>query len=293
MGDPKEHPILFSAPLVRAILAGQKTVTRRLVRWRVKGFPKGYTEPTDHPGAPFYAPQSEHVVTHTHPDGSLCGMPVLRCPALPGDRLYVRESLWVSDCGKYLARDTLIPNKVLLDVAERATGKWWLAGRYEPTGFEDTDRRFTRPEFPAMVTRWSNRGRRKRSGAWVTAFEQGFCDLDTSVRVRPYGSDPEGKAVLARYTATFRKHLPAIHVPRWASRLMLDVVDVRVERLHAIDEADAIREGLPPKLPEGTTLSRNSSARERFASLWDAINGKRATWGANPWVWRVEFRRTS
>lgn len=90
-----------------------------------------------------------------------------------------------------------------------------------------------------------------------------------------------------------KKWRPAIFMPRDFSRLILAVTDVRVERLHAIDEADAIREGLPPKLPEGTTLSRNSSARERFASLWDMINGTRAPWSSDPWVWRVEFARVT
>ena len=68
----------------------------------------------------------------------------------------------------------------------------------------------------------------------------------------------------------------AIHMPRWASRLTLEVVSVRVERLHDIDEADALREGV--------------AARYQFVDLWGAINGDGA-WDANPWVWRVEFKR--
>lgn len=287
MSNVKERPILMSAPMVRAILAGQKTVTRRVV----KNFP---TSPNGRAVREVVPSLLAHRGDLFDVRFDLDNPRAIRCPyGAPGDRLYVRESLWVSDCGKYLARDTLIPNKVFLDVAERATGKWWLASRYEPTGFEDTDRRFTHPEFPAMVTSWSNLGRRKRSGVWVTAFEQGFCDLDTSVRVRPYGSDPDGKAVLARYTATFRKHLPAIHVPQWASRITLDVVDVRVERLHAIDDEDARREGVDAVSMADVPRRGTLHYRDDFAQLWDKINGERAPWASNPWVWRVEFERVT
>lgn len=69
---------------------------------------------------------------------------------------------------------------------------------------------------------------------------------------------------------------PSIHMPRWASRLTLDVVSVRAERLHNIDDADAIREGF--------------KSREDFAETWRGIYGA-ASWDANPWVWRVEFSR--
>lgn len=69
---------------------------------------------------------------------------------------------------------------------------------------------------------------------------------------------------------------PSIHLPRWASRITLEVVAIRVERLNAITEADALAEGV--------------GARSAYAMLWDEINGAGA-WRANPWVWVVEFRR--
>jgi hypothetical protein len=79
---------------------------------------------------------------------------------------------------------------------------------------------------------------------------------------------------------------PSIHMPRWASRLNLEVEAVRVERLQAITEEDARAEGATPRCPEET-------ARDAFMALWDRINGKRAPWSANPWVWVVTFGRVA
>jgi hypothetical protein len=75
---------------------------------------------------------------------------------------------------------------------------------------------------------------------------------------------------------------PAIHMPRWASRLTLEVTDVRVQRLQEISEEDAQAECVPTGDGEG-------SYREGFASIWQDINGKRAPWASNPWVWAVSF----
>jgi len=72
-------------------------------------------------------------------------------------------------------------------------------------------------------------------------------------------------------------------MPRWASRISLEVVSVRAERLHEIDDADAWR--------EGCTGAHTYSARDEYRDGWDDINGKRAPWDSNPWVWRIEFRR--
>lgn len=185
-----ERPILFSGPMVRAILAGRKTQTRRLVK-----------------------PQPEQGIWK-------CGRSCLAlgnappppdgyerwCPyGLPGDRLWVRE------CWRELGS------------GQGADGKI--------------------PTYPVPVGYAADRG---YSGPWR----------------------------------------PSIHMPRWASRLTLEVVGVRVERLHDISEADAQAEGCAPMLTHA-----DPSAREQFESLWDSINGKRATWASNPWVWVVTFRR--
>ena len=91
------------------------------------------------------------------------------------------------------------------------------------------------------------------------------------------------------------------YMPRWASRLTLDVVSVRVERLHEITEEDASREGVEHMdgLLDEADLCRVAKAmgamatdsRVWFACLWDSLNAKRAPWASDPWVWRIEFRR--
>ncbi len=76
---------------------------------------------------------------------------------------------------------------------------------------------------------------------------------------------------------------PSIHIPRWASRITLEVVSVRVERLQNISEDDALAEGI-------TLVERGTSPVDQFNKLWESINGP-GSWEANPWVWVVEFKR--
>ena len=92
-------------------------------------------------------------------------------------------------------------------------------------------------------------------------------------------------------TAGF-KSVPSIHMPRWASRLMLEVVSMRVERLNEISEAGAIAEGVKPFIPVPGD-GEPETAKQAFERLWDSINGERAgcAWADAPWVWVVDFRR--
>ena len=71
----------------------------------------------------------------------------------------------------------------------------------------------------------------------------------------------------------------SLFMPRRASRISLEIIDVRKERLQAIDHADALAEGMA-----------GADAVDDYARLWDQINGKRS-WDSNPWVWVVTFRR--
>lgn len=119
-------------------------------------------------------------------------------------------------------------------------------------------------------------------------------------------TDDGAKCKVKRWT-------PSIHMPRWASRILLEITDVRVERLNSISDADCIAEGIIP-VPKDRDddhqfwrdyhLSGDGtfcvySPRESFESLWRSVRGKSfeqeedtgpGSWHANPWVWAITFR---
>lgn len=199
----KERPILFSAPMVRAILAGQKTQTRRMVK-PIGGDDGFVLQDCGSGWWPYRSDDGESAITR---DGNETPH---SCPyGQPGDRLWVREA-WRH-----------IEGGVMYDAAGGAID-----------AFE-----------PETVYRADNE---KRPGPWK----------------------------------------PSIHMPRWASRITLEVTGVRVERLCDISEADATAEGTPNSLH----LSGGRFANENFCHLWETINGE-GSWSANPWVWVVKFAR--
>lgn len=88
---------------------------------------------------------------------------------------------------------------------------------------------------------------------------------------------------------------PSIHMPRWASRILLEITDVRVERLNSISESDAIAEGLERYNDDGIIyygpFGRGDCRPEvAYRDLWLSIYGAES-WQANPWVWVIEFKR--
>lgn len=94
------------------------------------------------------------------------------------------------------------------------------------------------------------------------------------------------------------KWWPSIFMPRWASRITLEVTDVRAQRVQEISEADAMAEGCDAYInPHGLCTENprdymmpKDTWRDGFAKLWDSINAKRGYgWDVNPWVWVVEF----
>lgn len=95
-----------------------------------------------------------------------------------------------------------------------------------------------------------------------------------------------------RYRATDEKDIPkgtrwkpSIHMSRWASRITLEITEVRVERVQEITEEDAVREGIDQcNQPNRATVME-------FAKLWDSIYSKKYPWSSNPWVWVYTFRR--
>ena len=96
---------------------------------------------------------------------------------------------------------------------------------------------------------------------------------------------------------------PSIFMPRWASRITLEITEVRVERLQEISDEDAIAEGIERHTDSGNNIfwfevasdyhgsTQSVTAIEAFGKLWDSLNAKRGySWESNPWVWVINFK---
>lgn len=116
-----------------------------------------------------------------------------------------------------------------------------------------------------------------------------------TVRVR-YHADGAERDLLVTFDTyyqlgqqkTVRRRMgrPGRFLPRWASRTDLDIISVRAERLQDITEADALAEGM-----SCSDIFGPLNPREVFRGLWNRLNGEKASWESNPWVWRIEFKR--
>jgi hypothetical protein len=149
--------------------------------------------------------------------------------------------------------------------------------------------------------------------AWAPAdrsvFGQSYdCDPPQSIIYRAngvalihrVGEPPVEACPPQNYTPSDGRWRPSIYMPRWASRLTLEVVSVRVERLQQITPEDILAEGVAgdkwSRLAierDGLTAGLCAQLQQLWIRLWNSINGDRAPWASNPWVWRVEFRRVS
>lgn len=124
-----------------------------------------------------------------------------------------------------------------------------------------------------------------------------------------YRADHDWIDDMRKETVCTAKWVPSIHMPRWASRILLEITDMRVERLNAISPEDAESEGLErtnftgfgdepglPSYPEPDVYFDPLKKQwkeyppEAFAGLWESIYGKES-WNSNPWVWVIEFKR--
>lgn len=251
----KERPILFSAPMVRALLDGRKTQTRRVMK--PQPAPNGTWSKTLND---FVCLIDEYPPSATIWNGGWLGMDAGEeqcCPCgVPGDRLWVRET--------------------------------W---QHAPQDRCDCPQ----PSEPSPCDDWSN-GTGCRSNRGEVLYR---ADV---------GNETEERSVVRlahRHGTHVAPWRPSIHMPRWASRITLEITDIRVERLQEISDADAMAEGvehwvigegwreygLPPSVEAAGTHPLRS-ARDSFASLWESINGP-GSWEANPFVWVIEFRRVS
>lgn len=238
----KERPILFQGAMVRALLAGTKTQTRRVVKWR--GLEPGLN--LQFSGLSVERSGSNFVLTSpTRTSHAYRSVPQ-PCPyGLHGDRLWVREAWGYFDpdgSGEDYDRD------------HNDEGKAGPCTAYRKEMLEEGN---------ALRDYW-----RRRIAYKATFAEQ------------KYGMGPVGP----------KRWRPSIHMPRWASRITLEITAVRVERLRAISEADCIAEGAAGGHGAIDGYGYSATPQEHFRDIWLAINGP-ASWQANPWVWVVSFRR--
>lgn len=211
-------PILFSGPMIRALLEGRKTQTRRPVKPQpiygdaLGAFPCWQFQ---HKGERWIYPNAREEILTFCPYGQ------------PGDLLWVRE-------------------KIQPIFAE---------------GFEHGS-------YPAPN--------------WETGF--GFAP-------RYVASDGATEWIDGDDNITSRCK-PSIHMPRWASRLTLEITDVRVQRLQDISEEDALAEGAEKATPttDGYVVDSHGTYLAGFEALWDSINGPLSFSRENPWVWALTFK---
>ncbi|MBA8886107.1 hypothetical protein FHW12_000298 [Dokdonella fugitiva] len=264
----RERPILMSAPMVRAILAGTKSQTRRAVKLP-HAHPLGEWEPTTFGGTDARGIEHDEqaAIWHTR-TGETFGCPY----GVPGDSLWVRETWTWTGGSLNHPHDAPLPAGAYDELSVRYAADG--AKRTIETG----GRVLPVPKQPP-----------RRDGE-VYSLRDAPADF-------VYTGD---NTYMDRLDRWWKRKIPGIHMPRWASRITLEVTDVRVERLQAISEADAWAEGVEhgvDHLPDqaiyaaarrlGTTFE---DARPSFVALWESINGA-CSWDANPWVWVVSFKR--
>lgn len=97
------------------------------------------------------------------------------------------------------------------------------------------------------------------------------------------------KADLSAKDQSLWKWRSSIYMPRWASRITLEITEVRVQRVQEISEKDCKAEGIPISL-EGTVVQEFGMGQRLYRNLWNSLNGKKAPWDSNPWVWVLNFR---
>jgi hypothetical protein len=260
----KERPIIFSSSMVQAILDGRKTMARCIL------FPR----------APAWI--EEFGFTNFTPRGYISGRATYRDEGLAekffklkygvvGDRLWVRETFWAKH--DIDGEDGQILNcGPCLDIGpDHHPGIQYCASpesQDPPDGVDPLGEAAPGCWWEGPPDDWDGESDYKGKGLWVfLGWSEGF----------------------------FSKLSP-LSMPRWASRLTLEITSVGVERLQSISYADCVREGVPPvpcydDSPEPETLI--AATRDLFRERWDSINSQRTgcTWADNTWVFVIGFKR--
>ena len=139
-----------------------------------------------------------------------------------------------------------------------------------------------------------------RSTDWVEDGQPTPYEIDYAIGYRADGEDSKDVEWMDapaehRQLLDDNRWRPSIHMPRWASRITLEVTEVRAQRVQDTTDEDALAEGCPTD-PEELSNAGGWYDGPRpalwFSHLWDSINAKRGfSWESNPWVWAVTFRR--
>uniref|UniRef100_UPI00260F1BED hypothetical protein n=1 Tax=uncultured Microbulbifer sp. TaxID=348147 RepID=UPI00260F1BED len=220
----KERPILFNGPMVRAILEGRKTQTRRIIGSKKKPVDT-FIQDTQ------FIDGKEQSLGFEDENGGWFDTEEM-CPyGHKGDRLWVRET-------------------------------WWQAGDSHPTYPDDDEEK------------WLGSRRVHYSADGPPPNEPN----------KFYPNGLSGKSYSAADPNKFWKKRPSIHMPRWASRIDLEITRIGVERLQDISEEDAKAEGMVSLYTDKYTHFLE------FCDTWKEIYGANS-WDANPWVWVVKFKR--
>lgn len=244
----QERPIIFSGEMVRAILDGKKTMTRRVVNdfyvhdlEIASGFVEGSTKKSN---------IGKFCFANQYPNsGALRDAEYVKCSyGKVGDRLWVRET--------------------------------WIQGYDDPLIESEGD------DKNAVSIIYKADGKE----------EYRSCSAETAENWGDFSADNE--------MVGFKS---PIHMPRWASRILLEITDIRVERLQDISEVDAVKEGVKSwqvncshnglktvykdysDIHNDVITYNNPIAS--FKTLWDTLNAKKDyPFSRNPWVWVVEFK---
>ena len=231
-----ERGMIFNSEMVRAILDGRKTQTRRIMKPQPEPCPRG---------GHWWPSNVFKTMLHVEEEmqngkGGWGGLVGDACPF--GD---VGDRIWVREAYRFPAS--------LDDVSPTGVGEMAVATGYRkpwaPTFYEFTG-----------------------------TFSDGWKGFDTPPKVSDAG-----------------KLRPSIHMPRWASRILLEITDVRVERLNAISQEDAQAEGMEltgwrPTYSDPDSGGEVMTPYDNFAELWESIYGEES-WKANGWVWVISFKR--
>lgn len=237
------RPILFKEEMIRTILEGRKTQTRRVI----KPQPAPGEIGSFGQGMPFIRSDKKNIL----------------CPyGQPGDQLWIREKwrigAWREDSGCFA-----------IDYCDGPLREW----RNDPTD---------------------------RDGE---GFNKLWIQCSDELHAKGIKPDDDGHYRWEVGQSPLRWRTSR-YMPRWASRITLEITGVRVERLQHISDADAIAEGVEGHYIEDGWYWRNylltdedaaispmlNCPKESFRSLWQSINGA-DSWEANQWVWVIEFKR--